>query len=103
MITISGAGDDGIVVDGDIVEEFDVYGPDAEAVIGCSDGTLLRVWLPISGPWRIAPLARGAAELSVAQAVEGERSDVATLSGCPIEWVACAKSYARNETEVDRG
>ena len=58
MITIYGASDDLIEVEGDIQEEFNVYPEDdTRYLIAVSDGTLLKMWYDEDGIWRIQHLS----------------------------------------------
>ena len=63
-LTIYGASDDLIEIEGVITEEFGVYLSDTEKhpgwLLAVSDGTLLRV--KYGGRWRITPVAKGRAE-----------------------------------------
>jgi hypothetical protein len=99
MITVYGASDDLIEVDGDISAEFAYqkrgYGQPSGDLLAFSDGTILRVEFTRSGVWRITPVVRGSAELSIDQAPENDednRSDRATVSGAV--WVAQSIDYA---------
>jgi hypothetical protein len=85
-ITISGASDDLIEIEGDIREEFYLRDEDEGDLIAFSDGTVLRI--AFSGPWRITPVAKGSAELSIQQVTEDddEGSDRATITG-DVRWV----------------
>lgn len=91
-ITIYGASDDLIEVEGDVTEEFNALAKGLEEgghAIACSDGTLLRIEYTESGVWRIAPVVKGSGELSIVQAPEDDDenyTDKATLSG-DIRWV----------------
>jgi hypothetical protein len=96
VITIYGAGDDLIEVDGDISEEF--YVPDLAAngdLLAFSDGTVLRLHITNEGIWRITPVVRGAGYLSIVQAPEDDDDNItdrATLDGAV--WVVHGTSYA---------
>lgn len=86
MITVYGAGDDLIEVDGDLSGEFTLRNgaPEVGDLLAFSDGTILRIGYTPHGIWRITPIFRGAAELTIEQATEGDEtnySDRATLSG----------------------
>lgn len=89
-VTLSGASDDLIEVDGDLREEFDYLAGDEEAgsYVGFSDGTVLKTRLDQDGIWRITPVVRGSAELKVDQAAVDDEvcyTDVATLDG-DVRW-----------------
>ncbi len=99
MITICGASDDLIEVDGDLSEEF-VYLDYAESktgdLLGFSDGTLLRIRHDEEGIWRITPVVRGSATLTIHQAAAGdddEYTDKATLSAAL--WVMHGTAFTK--------
>lgn len=90
-ITIYGASDDIVVVEGDLLEEFSFYSQDDEEtrLIGISDGTLLRVRYDEDGIWRLTLVNQGTAEIDKQEAPARDRdnySDRVTLTG-DIEWV----------------
>jgi len=68
-ITVYGASDDLIEIEGDIREEFTAkrFGPNANhegGLLAFSDGTVLEVLYAIEGVWRIRKLASGRAAYS---------------------------------------
>lgn len=78
-VTLSGASDDLIEVDGAIRAEWSPSDADS-ALVAFSDGTVLRITYTDSGVWRVATVVRGAADLEVVQAPEDDDdnySDVA--------------------------
>jgi putative component of toxin-antitoxin plasmid stabilization module len=94
-ITIYGASDDLIEVDGDIREEFTYLdrGNDGD-LLACSDGTILRI--EFGEVWRITPVVHGSAALTIAQAPENDDknyTDRATLTG-DIVWVVQGIAWA---------
>jgi hypothetical protein len=94
MLEITGHSDDLIEVDGDINEEFS-YGNDEDGdLLGFSDGTLLRIKFDADGTgnWRITPVARGAATLTIEQAEGEDGTDKATLDG-DVRWVLHGGRY----------
>lgn len=97
-LTIRGASDDLIELDGDISEEFGAsYNNDQGDLLALSDGTVLRIVYSNSGVWRITPVARGTAELTIDQAPEGDDdryTDIATLTG-DIRWVVRGAEIAK--------
>jgi hypothetical protein len=98
-ITVYGASDDLIEIDGDISEEFTLRNdaPEVGDLLAFSDGTILRIGYTPRGVWRITPLVRGAAELTIEQAPENDDSnysDRATLSGAA--WVVQGIAQARS-------
>lgn len=103
-VTLHGASDDLIELDGAIREEFNHWhggnDDDQGALVAFSDGTVLRIIHGAGGIWRITPVATGAAELSIAQAPEGDDrnySDVATLTG-DIWWAVHGVAFAKAPT-----
>jgi hypothetical protein len=98
-VTIYGAGDDLIKVDGDVDEKFTIAAaaPEDGAVLAISEGTVLRITRDSNGVWRINPVVRGSGALSITQAPrEGDAdnySDHATIRGL-ILWVVLGNSLA---------
>lgn len=96
-VTVYGASDDLIEVDGVLREEFSPPYDEPEALLAFSDGTVLRVRYDEDGCWRITPLARGTAEYSKIEAVgpdDPSYSDRVTLSG-DFEWVVYGQKIVR--------
>lgn len=101
-ITITGASDDLIEVDGDICEEFAISSEDAAdgVVLAISDGTLLNVFYDDDGIWRITRAFMGSAAYShqhglrgVNGILGGDSHDVVTLEG-EIRWVVMGSECA---------
>ena len=93
QVTIYGASDDLIEIEGVLREEF-AYN-DGEHYIATSDGSLLGI--RYDGCWRITPMAIGPdTEYSIVQAVgedDDNYSDRATLTSIrPFIWVANAEA-----------
>lgn len=98
-VTLHGASDDLIELDGAIVEEFNHYNDERHegALVAFSDGTVLRITYTRAGIWRIALVAAGAAELNIVQAPEDDSrnySDVATLTGA-VRWAIHGVAFAK--------
>ena len=103
-ITIYGASDDLVEVEGDISEEFTYDSRDGDdeepggAYLAVSDGTLLRIVYGGKGGglWRITPIKRGSATYEKREATDEDRdySDRVTLEGDAIKWIAFATDYA---------
>jgi hypothetical protein len=95
-ITIYGASDDLIEVDGDISEEFTLHhAGETGDLLAFSDGTVLRIGITHAGIWRIHPIVRGSAELTIEQFAESDDAnytDRATLSGAV--WVVHGVDHA---------
>ena len=88
-VTVYGASDDLIEVDGDIREEFDIDHDGHGKLFAFSDGTIIQVEWTKVGIWRITPMVKGSGELAIVQApVDDDRnySDRATLDA-DIRWV----------------
>lgn len=97
-VTIYGAGDDLIKVDGDVDEKFTIAAaPDEGAVLAISEGTVLRITRDGNGVWRINPVVRGSGALSITQAPRegdaGNYSDHAAIRGL-VTWVVLGNSLA---------
>ncbi|MGH3599142.1 MAG: hypothetical protein ACRDQH_02500 [Pseudonocardiaceae bacterium] len=96
-VTVYGASDDLIEVEGGIEEEFNVYDThDPDKLLAFSDGTVLRVRLTDDEVWRIETVQAGSNDLSIVQAPEGDGdnySDRAVLAG-PIRWVVLGTEFA---------
>jgi len=88
-ITIYGASDDLIEIEGDIREEFSFFPDDGESrFLAVSDGTLLRVFYDDDGIWRLNKIAGGLCTFKKAEGdVEKDTPDKVTLSGVEIKWV----------------
>jgi len=100
MITVYGASDDLVEIEGDVREEFSYRGgqEDDSTYLAFSDGTVLSIRYDNDGIWRIAPVCRGVAELKIEQAPaddEDNYSDQATLDGVKITWVLYGVDLAR--------
>lgn len=96
MITIYGASDDLIEIEGAIGEEFN-HSTENPAYLGFSDGTLLSVTYGAGNfaMWRITPIRYGTAKYSKVEATDEDKdySDRVTLDG-DIKWVVCGDSYS---------
>lgn len=96
MIDIYGASDDLIEIEGDVREEFPfpISGDDV-ALIGTSNGALVKITYANSGVWRITPVA-GLHLIKIEQAPEDDDdnySDHAVIDG-DVLWVLCGAEYA---------
>lgn len=94
-VTLCGASDDLVEVEGDVHEEFNPADDDPSTV-AFSDGTVLSIEYADDGCWRIHPLARGLNQVTITQAVsedDDNYSDRAVVSGT-IEWVLFATGDA---------
>jgi len=98
-ITIYGASDDLIEIDGDICEEFNwIPSDDGTRLLAFSDGTLLRVAYDCDGIWRLNLVARGAARFTKVEGdVEKDTPDEVTLSDVEIKWVVLGEQSAVNK------
>ncbi|GAA0529243.1 hypothetical protein GCM10010172_07370 [Paractinoplanes ferrugineus] len=92
-VAIYGASDDLIEVDGDIYEEFN-HNDDEPALLGFSDGTVLKVTFDQDGIWRITPVVTGSATFTHEFGQDDKRhSDKATLTG-DVRWVVYGSAMA---------
>lgn len=95
-VTVYGASDDCIEVEGAITEEFTPYDKNFDGdLLAFSDGSVLRIRYTDSGVWRIEPVQTGSA-IKITPALEGDEdnySDIATVAG-PVRWVVLGTEYA---------
>jgi hypothetical protein len=100
-LTITGASDDLVEIDGDISEEFNwtAAGDDdtEQRFLAVSDGTLLRVRYDEDGIWRLTTVVQGS---SAAEKIEGvaadDTNDVVTLEQPdPFAWVVFGDAVAK--------
>ena len=82
-ITIYGASDDLIEVEGAIREEFNPHSEHEPDYLAFSDGTVLSVKYDNDGLWRINRVAKGSAKYSKVEAtdIDDDYSDRVTLTG----------------------
>jgi hypothetical protein len=96
-ITIYGASDDLVEVEGDIVEEFNPYDGDEPSYLAASDGTMLRI--TYDGMWHVAVPQTGAGtkvHIEPATDEDSNYSDKVTLtSEKPFEFVVFGQSMAK--------
>jgi hypothetical protein len=71
-LTIYGASDDLIEIEGDIDEEFNPPEYDEPTLLVFSDGTILKVQYGAGGDgfWRISPVVKGSAKYSKTEATD---------------------------------
>ncbi len=102
-LRIYGASDDLIELEGQIVEEFNVFLGDEPVLLGMSDGTLLRVVRP-HGVWRFTEIRRGPRTmLFIDQCPEDHEtrySDEVYLTGAQISWVLCGTHLAKAKRQA---
>jgi len=99
-VTIYGSSDDNIEIDGDINEEFSRYDTSIEwpALLGFSDGTVLKAYYGEDGIWHINKEISGTCTVSrvLAKDPDGPNySDVVTLEGQDIDWVVFGTAMAQ--------
>lgn len=86
-VTVYGASDDLIEIEGDIRAEFDI--DRGGKLFAFSDGTIIQIEWTSFGVWRITPLTKGTGELTIVTAPiddDDNRTDRATLDA-DIRWV----------------
>jgi hypothetical protein len=98
-VTIYGASDDLIEVEGDLREEFSYNEDDSEPMfVAVSDGTLMSIAYGVGGGfWRIHVLRRGTCDLTKFEATDDDGdaySDRVTLDG-DIDWISVGKAVRR--------
>jgi hypothetical protein len=94
-LTIYGASDDLIEVEGAFNDEFP-YRDDEGNLLAFNDGTVLRIHYTNAGVWRISTIVTGSAVLRLDQAPEDDDdnySDRLTLTG-DIRWVVHGTGFA---------
>ena len=96
MITIYGASDDLIEIEGDIEEEFNWIAEDDEKrYIAVSDGTLLSVRYDQDGIWRLNRLMSGSSKFEKEEGdIEKDTPDKVTLSDVEIKWIVFGEQTA---------
>ncbi len=100
-VTVYGASDDLVEVEGDIREEFNALGNlDQEddgggGYLAFDDGNVLKIVYTADGVWRITPVALGKGEVTIKQAVssDDDYSDRATIDG-QLRWVSFGSAVA---------
>lgn len=96
-VTIYGASDDLIEVEGDIREEFSPYqehGEESRKYLAFSNGTVISILFSSDGVWRITPV-RGSAAITQADGDDEDNySDVAEIEG-DINWVVLGSDFAK--------
>lgn len=100
-ITIYGASDDLIEIEGDITEEFNwPFRDEEDGLLAISDGTLLRVKYDKDGIWRLSQVRSGLSYLSKEEGdIEKDTPDKVMLSGYEIKWVVLGKQIAIKKHE----
>ena len=94
-ITVYGASDDLIEIEGDIREEFNIQNEEEGDLLAFSNGVVLRVTYSSGGVWRILPVA-GASQVTIKHAPENDDlnyTDYATLNE-PALWVVHGTGFA---------
>lgn len=98
-VTVYGASDDLIEVEGDIREEFNPT-EGVSSFLGFSDGTLLKIVYDDTGVWKIIRIARGHNTALTIDSAEGpdssNYSDRATLDA-DITWVVYGHQIAEQK------
>lgn len=93
-IKVYGSSDDLIVVQGAVTEEFN----GDSTFLAFSDGTVLHIKYTNAGIWRITPCRRGSSTYEKITEIIDEDddgySDVVTLEGDNLKWVARASEVA---------
>jgi hypothetical protein len=99
-VTVYGASDDLIEVEGDIREEFPCRDDSEDNLLAFSDGTVLRVAFDEDGIWRLTPVVTGSAALThVFGQDDREHTDKATLDG-DVRWVVYGSEMATKKADA---
>jgi hypothetical protein len=97
-LTIYGASDDLIEIEGDIDGEFyAIYGSDNDTYLAFSDGSLLSISYTSDGLWKISILSIGEAttyKIDLATDIDENYSDRVTLYG-DFEWIVQGTDLVR--------
>ena len=97
-ITVSGASDDLIEIDGDIREEFPYIEHQSTDgggdLIAVSDGTVLRIEFTRAGVWTIRALTVGTGHVEIQSAPGGDDTATILLPDGPA-WVVHGIAYAK--------
>jgi hypothetical protein len=100
-VSVTGAGDDSIVLDGDTKDEFYCYDP-LGAVLTFSDGTQVRA--KFFEHWEITVETRGPADVNIEQApihnLDREYTDRVTVTG-DLAWVEIDDDGGRGPRRVE--
>lgn len=95
-LTVTGASDDLIEIDGCIREEFNLHDDENGDLLVFSDGTVLRIHYSAQGIWRISVVWKGTATVTIEQAPENDEdnySDRATFDQ-DVAWVVHGIAHA---------
>lgn len=104
-VTVYGASDDLIEVEGDLREEFNAIDQDEPQYLAFSDGTVLSIQYTDEGLWRVNRRVAGSAVYSKAEATnpDGDYSDRVTLEGDNLTWAVYGKGLVVCRAERSRG
>ncbi|MGE4274081.1 MAG: hypothetical protein AB7E31_14665 [Desulfitobacterium sp.] len=91
MLTVSGHSHDGIMVEGDLVEEFDAVKCD-DGLLAFSDGTILKVEYDEYGLWRFKVLYKGDLYNYKVEGDLGNDADDEVHFNDGVIWVAFSKN-----------
>lgn len=88
-VTVYGASDDLIEIEGDLTEEFTLIDDTDGDVLTFSCGTALRIKYDRDGMWRITRIAAGFANMNKTEATnaDDDYTDRVTLTGDAVTWV----------------
>lgn len=94
-VTVSGASDDLIEIEGDLSEEFN--GSEEPRYLAFSDGTLLTIQYGVGGGfWRISVMSKGTCAVTKTDGTDedDDYTDQVTLTG-DLAWVVCGDRYEK--------
>lgn len=97
-VTVHGASDDLIEIDGAIEEEFNYRNDEGGDLLAFNDGTLLRITYTRDAIWRITPIVTGTAALHwdhiAHEGDEDDYTDRVSLVSPSLAWVAHGVDHA---------
>lgn len=104
-VTVTGASDDLIEIDGAIVEEFylkdDCDGDGSGDLLAFSTGVVLRITYSKSGVWRIVPVVDPAGAVTIQQAPEDDDANYTDRASVPgAEWVVHGVGFAKTKSSA---
>lgn len=94
MLTVTGASDDLIILNGAIVEEFARYDSDGD-YLAFSDGTVLKAVYDQDGIWRFNLIHKGILYQEKIEGVAAENTNDIVKFATGIAWCVCGPDLAR--------
>lgn len=95
MLTVTGASDDLIEIDGDISEEFARFDSSEGDYLAFSDGTVLKAVYDDNGIWRFNLIYKGSLYLEKVEGVVAEDTNDIIKFADGITWCVCGPDLAK--------